>query len=125
MKVYTDGASRGNPGNAGIGIYCPDLNLKLHEYLGVKTNNEAEYLAVKKALEEIKEDNLEFQLDSELVVKQLNGEYKVKKPELQQINLQIRKLIGNRNITFAWIPRNQNSVADSLANIAIDETVLK
>lgn len=121
MKVYTDGASRGNPGKAGVGIYCEDTDLRIHRYLGIKTNNEAEYMAVIIALQEINDDNLQFFLDSELVVKQLNGEYKVKKPELQVLHKTIKDLIGQRIVSFTWIPRNKNFVADSLANIAIDK----
>ena len=119
MKVFTDGASRGNPGLAGIGIYSPN-KIKHKKFLGRATNNIAEYTAVLEALKIIKEENLEFYLDSELAVKQLNKEYKVKNKEIKKIYEQIQELVKGRKVTFEWIPREENKEADALANQAID-----
>ncbi|OIO05420.1 hypothetical protein AUJ26_03285 [Candidatus Falkowbacteria bacterium CG1_02_37_21] len=126
--IYTDGGARGNPGPAGIGVVIYDENRKMvaevSEFLGVATNNQAEYKAViaafKKAIE-LGGEELEFYLDSELVVKQLKREYKVKNKELAPLFLNIHNLsIGFKKITYQHIPRAQNSVADRLANEAMD-----
>jgi len=126
--IYTDGGARGNPGPAGIGVVIYDANRKVvaevSEFLGVATNNQAEYKAVmaafKKAIE-LGGEELEFYLDSELVVKQLKREYKVKNKELAPLFLNIHNLsIGFKKITYQHIPREQNSAADCLANKAMD-----
>ncbi|NCO00015.1 ribonuclease HI family protein [Candidatus Falkowbacteria bacterium] len=126
--IYTDGGARGNPGPAGIGVVIYDENRKMvaevSEFLGVATNNQAEYKAViaafKKAIE-LGGEELEFYLDSELVVKQLKREYKVKNKELAPLFLNIHNLsIGFKKITYQHIPREQNAVADCLANEAMD-----
>ncbi len=134
LEVYTDGGSRGNPGEAAIGgvIYEVEgekkkLFFTFSERIGVATNNEAEYKAVIKALELIKEkvgkvEEVRFFLDSQLVVNQLNGLFKVKKGKLREFIFKIRILeneIGGK-IVYKLVPREENRVADKLVNEALD-----
>jgi ribonuclease HI len=126
--IYTDGGARGNPGPAGIGaiIYDADGQLvaEVSQYLGVATNNQAEYKALLAGLEKAKElvaEDLEFYLDSELVVKQLNREYKVKNKDLAPLFLTVHNLSLNfKKITYTHVPRERNKEADRLANEAMD-----
>ena len=132
--IYSDGGSRGNPGPAGIGILIKYKSTKYEEekiskYIGETTNNQAEYRAVIDGLqwvkENIKEPEIEiaFYLDSELVVEQLNQRYKLKNEGLKPLFWQVRDLImqlGGR-VTFSYIPREQNKIADKLVNAAIDK----
>jgi len=131
-KIFTDGGSRGNPGPAAIGVVILDLsdNKKVHEIskcIGVATNNIAEYSAVEAAIDWVIERSdraiIEFYLDSELVQRQLIGQYKVKDPSLRQIFLRIReKVIAlNGPITFTHVKREFNADADALLNKALDE----
>lgn len=131
IEVFTDGGSRGNPGPAGIGVFIlPDV--KFGKYIGQATNNQAEYTAVLEALkylkENIKEDCIiKFSLDSQLVVEQLNGNYKLKHDGLKPLFWQIRDLIlvlGGR-VVFNHVLREKNKIADELVNKAIDETTAK
>lgn len=127
--IFTDGGARGNPGPAGIGAAIFDENKQLvaeiSEYLGETTNNQAEYRAVVAALKKAAElgaEELSFFLDSELVVKQLNREYKVKNKDLAPLFLMIHNLVlGFRKVTFTHIPREENRHADKLANVAMDK----
>ena len=134
LEVYTDGGSRGNPGEAAIGgvVYEVEgekkkLFFTFSERIGVATNNEAEYKAVIKALELIKEkvgkvEEVRFFLDSQLVVNQLNGLFKVKKGKLREFIFKIRILeneIGGK-IVYKLVPREENRVADKLVNEALD-----
>jgi ribonuclease HI len=138
MKYFlnTDGGSRGNPGVAGAGAVLADESGHiLHEGskpLGTMPNNEAEYHGLllgldlaKKALgkDKIKNYEIEVRMDSELAVKQLTGEYQVKEERLQKLFMQIwnMRVETFKNITFKHIPREQNSRADELANLAMDE----
>src|SRR3989339_424084 len=135
--IYTDGGSRGNPGPAGIGVVIADGKGKtMKEYsgfLGVKTNNEAEYEAVIfglqkiKALlgkEKIKNTEIEFRLDSQLIARQLNGEYKIEEERLFPLFIKIWNLKMNFGpIKFSEIPRERNKEADKLANEAMDGNV--
>lgn len=126
--IYTDGGARGNPGPAGIGavIYGENRNVlaEISQYLGVATNNQAEYKALIAALEkagEMKISELECFLDSELVVKQLKREYKVKNKDLAPLFLIIHNLSLNfEKISYTHIPRELNQAADKLANEAMD-----
>ena len=129
LRLYTDGAARGNPGPAGAGIVIEDgqgMRLRgLHRWLGHKTNNEAEYLALIDGLRAVAEwhpDRLELFLDSKLVVEQVKGAYRVKKAELQALNKQAMDLI---RVFPEWkiehVEREKNGGADALANMAIDE----
>jgi ribonuclease HI len=131
LTIYCDGGARGNPGPAGVGVVIIEANgreKKFNKFIGVKTNNQAEYEAVLYALEivlaEYKElVKVDFYLDSELVVKQLNSEYKIKNQELGSLLIKIRNLIIKHDLetTFKHIPREKNHHADRLVNQAIDE----
>lgn len=133
LKVFTDGASRGNPGESGIGIIVYDETGKVvkkwNEYLGKTTNNQAEYLALVKSVELIKElkdtidiSFIEFNADSELMVKQVNLEYKVKDAGLQPLFKKFNSQIAELKIpyTIKHVERKLNKEADKLANQAID-----
>ncbi len=133
--AYTDGGARGNPGPAGIGVYMLDekgaVVTEYKEYIGNGTNNFAEYQAVARALELVKarfgkktkEMAVELRMDSELVKKQLGGEYQIKEPGLVPLFIQIHNLrVANfPNLTFTHVPRAENKEADRLVNEAIDE----
>lgn len=135
ITVYSDGGARGNPGPAGCGyiIYDED-NIPIKkgsEYIGQTTNNQAEYKALILALTYIKNTLLEIEtvesvrcyLDSELVVKQLNGEYKVKNPDMILLFNEVRTLVMELGgaVIFEHIRREKNKVADQLANDAMDQ----
>lgn len=129
VVIYTDGGSRNNPGNAGIGavIYIDgEKKAELSEFLGIQTNNWAEYEAVFRALTKAKElglekMNIEVRLDSELVVEQLSRNWKIKKPTLRSQAEKIWELMkGFSDVRFTHIPREQNLEADALANAAMD-----
>jgi ribonuclease HI len=133
LRIFTDGASRGNPGPAGLGVVIEDdqgMRLRgLHRWLGVTTNNEAEYHALiegLKAVEEWKPDRLEVYLDSKLVVEQINGRYRVKSRELQPLFAKVTELMKQfPEISVSHVERAKNRGADALANIAIDAHVKK
>lgn len=128
--MYTDGGSRGNPGPAAVGIYIETLNKKYGECLGVKTNNEAEYSALILGLKKIKQllgnsdtkkANVICYLDSELVVKQLNHEYKLKEKHIQAFFIEIWNLgLDFGSVKFRHIPREKNKIADAMVNEALD-----
>ena len=128
LIIYTDGGARGNPGPAGIGaaIYNEGRQIvaAISEYLGVATNNQAEYKALIAALKKARElgaVELDFYLDSELVVKQLKHEYKVKNRDLAPLFLEVHNLsLGFQKITYTHVPRERNKEADRLANEAMD-----
>jgi len=131
LITYTDGGARGNPGPAGIGavIYNEKHGVvaEISRYLGVATNNQAEYQALIAAFEKAKElgaTELDCYLDSELVVKQLRHEYKVKNKDLAPLFLTVYNLAVNfQKITYTHIPREKNQAADKLANEAMDRGV--
>ena len=132
--VYTDGASRGNPGPAAIGVVINNAKSQaLKEYskaIGKATNNEAEYQAVIFALKKIKalfgkkkvkNYELGIKSDSELLVSQLTGKYKIKEPNIQKLFIQTWNLmIDFGKVDFKSVPRQQNKLADQLANEALD-----
>lgn len=128
FSLYTDGASRGNPGKSGAGIVLKDSSgktvKKIRKYLGIGTNNQAEYNALLIGLNLAKVEGakkLNVYLDSELVVKQINGEYRVKNPEIKLLYQKVLKITREFDkINILHIPRELNGVADSLANKAID-----
>lgn len=129
FKIYTDGGSRGNPGPSGAGgvIISPNGNVivEISEFLGIQTNNFAEYQALRLTLEraiEIKVKKVEVFTDSKLVVEQMNGRWKIKNESLKVINKIIKELIGSFEIiTFTHIYRSFNTHADYLANKAMDK----
>ena len=138
--IFADGASRGNPGPAGYGTVCfqaesiadiPDLTqfmenpskayFQKYESLGIKTNNEAEYMGLIAALEECMNHNLQHVqifMDSELVVKQMKKEYKVKNDRLQILWNKANILNGKCRATISHVRREKNSIADYLANLS-------
>jgi ribonuclease HI len=126
--IHTDGGARGNPGPAAIGVVIEDADGRVvfaeGKYIGETTNNQAEYQAVVFALEKAAElggDELDFHLDSELVVRQLNGEYKVKNQDLAVQFLKIHNLRGKfKKTTFRHVYREDNKLADELLNKALD-----
>jgi len=136
--VYTDGGSRGNPGPSAMGvIFCNERRetiKKYSEYLGEATNNEAEYQAVIFALKKFKAlfgkklaKNSEIELcsDSELLIRQLNGQYKILEPKIQSLFITAWNLkLDFKKIKFKLISREKNKEADKLVNEALDSQVL-
>ena len=138
LTIHIDGASRKNPGEAGAGILIKDdkgnIIAELNKYLGIATNNEAEYMALITALEYLSTvkqkplyKSVAFFSDSQLLVNQMNGEYSVKSPNILPLYQKAKKILRNifKNVlpnpcTFTYIPRELNKHADKLANLAID-----
>ncbi|MFH2100955.1 MAG: ribonuclease HI family protein [Candidatus Micrarchaeota archaeon] len=126
LVIYTDGASSGNPGPMGIGIviYKDGFRVEeLSEYLGIGTNNMAEYTAVIRALETahtMGEHEVHLKSDSQLVIRQLTGEYQVKDPKLRPLKRKIDNLLHGLDIHFEHIPREKNKEADKLAKDAVE-----
>ncbi len=132
IVIYTDGGARNNPGPAGAGVVIKEGGKTLCEtaqYLGEQTNNWAEYEAVAIALGKaheflLRDRNIEFRLDSKLVVEQLNGKWKIKEPGLKVQASKIKEMLNDfGSVTFVHIPREQNKEADRLVNEAIDNAV--
>ncbi|MBW2598717.1 MAG: ribonuclease HI family protein [Deltaproteobacteria bacterium] len=129
--LYTDGACRGNPGNGGAGAVLFDKNgcvaATAKRFLGICTNNEAEYgaliMGLKEALE-AKHKNIRIFLDSELLVRQINGVYRVKNGRLKELMKDVRKYLSMFDgYTVEHVPRSRNKIADRLANEAIDDEI--
>jgi ribonuclease HI len=128
-RLYCDGASRGNPGPAGAGavIVSPEGHIvaKVGKFLGEETNNVAEYMGLILGLKRAKAmgiKELEVLADSELVVKQVNGDYAVKAEHLQPLHAEARALLkAFDQIEVRHIPREENGQADAMSNRAIDE----
>lgn len=128
MILHTDGGARGNPGPAGAGVVLSDEKGKiikeLGSYLGVCTNNEAEYRALILGLDAAQgagATKLDVFMDSELIVKQLKGEYKVKKHNMQKFFAEVQShLPAFEDVTFNHVRREKNSHADSLVNEVLD-----
>jgi len=133
LIINTDGGARGNPGPAGIGAVLKneegEIVAEISEYIGETTNNQAEYKAAIEGLKKAKELGVEevyFNLDSELVVKQINREYKVKNAGLAPLFLEIHNLSQSfKKVTFNHVRREFNKEADALVNVAIDKAMLK
>lgn len=130
LVIYTDGGSRNNPGPAGIGAVIKDGDLLIAEikkYLGVQTNNWAEYEALICALTEAQRlgfinRHVEVRMDSELIVKQMRGEYRVKDAELKKQHTKVRELMAHfLSVEFTHVRREYNKEADRLANEAMNE----
>ncbi len=129
--MYTDGGSRGNPGPAALGVFIETLDKRYGEYLGTKTNNEAEYAAIVSGLRKIKallgkdrakKAAVECRMDSELACKQLNHEYKIENAKLQPLFLEVWNLMLDfGEVRFVHIFREKNTAADAEANKAMDE----
>lgn len=128
LIIFSDGGARGNPGPAGIGAVLYDekkqIVAEVSQYLGVATNNQAEYRALIAALREASRlgaKQVACYLDSELIVRQLNREYKVKNKDLAPLFLEVYNLsLSFKNISYHHVPREENKAADKLANEAMD-----
>lgn len=132
ILIHTDGGSRGNPGQAAIGVFIEDENktlAKIGKKIGVTTNNVAEYKAVLEALSWILENKdlvkgakIKFFIDSQLIYSQIIGTYKIKNENLRVILFEIRKKEAeiNSEIIYNHIPREENKKADTLVNMALD-----
>ncbi len=129
LRLRTDGGARGNPGPAGLGMLLEAKNGNRlwagYSYAGVMTNNRAEYLALiaglRKALEFAPRE-LEVCLDSELVVRQINGRYRIRNADLKPLAAEAQGLLSKvPKVTVRHVPRSQNAGADALANRAMDE----
>ena len=134
LIIYTDGGSRGNPGEAAIGVVLCDANGNMikeyGECIGIKTNNEAEYEAVISALKKVKalcgkettkKMEVNFRMDSEFVMKQLNGEYKIEKERMALLFIAVWNLkMDFAKVVFSHVPREKNKEADRLVNRALD-----
>jgi ribonuclease HI len=131
VRAFTDGASRGNPGHSGIGyiVYADNGTTLLsgHAYIGSSTNNIAEYTALIKCLQALtalpeQPDSVAVHADSELMVRQLNGVYRVKDVGLKKLHQKVKSILSKApfTVSFTHVPRSQNKEADILANEAID-----
>ncbi len=131
-SIFVDGAARGNPGPAGAGVYILNSELKIQEafFLGERTNNQAEYLALVLALFILKQkvDDLDLKnifltiySDSELLIRQLCGFYKIKNPILIKLNGFVKQALNGINHKFTHVIREKNKIADKLANEGIDK----
>jgi len=133
IYVHIDGASRGNPGEAGIGVVIEDsegnIIKRYKEYIGIKTNNEAEYVALKKGLElalHYCRKHVTILSDSELIVRQRKKQYKTKKKHLKSLAGEVEALERMfEMVVYQNVPRKQNREADKLANQSIDGSSLK
>lgn len=130
LILYTDGAARGNPGPAAIGVVIADsrgrIVRELGEAIGVTTNNEAEYRALLRGLElarELSEKLIEIRSDSELLTQQLRGIYRVRAANLKPLHDEARRALARLGpVAIKHIPRRQNARADRLANQALDRS---
>ncbi|ADD44456.1 ribonuclease H [Stackebrandtia nassauensis DSM 44728] len=127
--VEADGGSRGNPGPAGYGAVVLDETgqelMDRQGFLGIATNNVAEYsglIAGLTAARELGAANVAVRMDSKLVVEQMNGNWKVRHPGLRPLAAEAAALVRQfDSVTFTWIPRADNTRADALANAAMDD----
>jgi ribonuclease HI len=133
LHAFTDGASRGNPGASGVGIVVKDGKgttlYSTHGYIGMSTNNRAEYIALLTLLEQMRGvrcQRLVVHSDSELMVRQVNGQYKVKDSEIRKYHRKVTELLAGLqcDVELKHIPRERNADADSLANLAIDDKTI-
>lgn len=135
--IYTDGGSRGNPGPSALGVYIRDsMGNDLAEIgirLGIRTNNFAEYSAIDEGLSWVMINRSEigniseinFFMDSNLAASQLNGIYRIKNADIREIVFRIRQKEAELGIkiTYSFVPREQNKVADRLVNMALDNKI--
>ena len=130
LLIHTDGAARGNPGPAGAGAYLQDAETgevvaELAVFLGIRTNNYAEWTAVEEALAEAQRlgaTAVDLRTDSELVARQISGRYRVKHPDLKPIHARVMDMLRSFSAyTVGHVPRERNLDADRLSNVAIDQ----
>jgi probable phosphoglycerate mutase len=128
--MEADGASRGNPGHASYGVVIRDaatgqIVAERARVLGHATNNVAEYSGLVAGLEVIaaldKDAVVEVRMDSKLVVEQMSGRWKIKHPDMRELAMRAREILSFTNVTYTWIPREDNKFADALANEALDK----
>ncbi len=127
LTIHVDGASRGNPGPAGIGVFIEDeagmIKAKLSHYIGEATNNQAEYKALIMGLREavkLEAEHINIRTDSKLLAEQIRGNYKVRSANLMPLFRQVKQLLaGFNSYNIVCVPRQQNVVADTLANRAL------
>lgn len=126
LRGHFDGASRGNPGEAGAGAVLFDESAvpawECAQPLGKRTNNEAEYLALLLLLEEVERRGISADIrgDSQLVVNQVTGRWKINEPRLRELADRAMELLRRTKSSISWVPREQNAAADRLSNIALD-----
>ena len=133
LLIFIDGASRGNPGRAGAGVYITDREGKRiaekGRFLGHKTNNEAEYGALLLGMQEAKRlggESIRIYTDSELIERQVKGVYRVKEPHLRVLHGRVMEHIkGFDSFEIESIPREENREADLLANLAIEKRIAR
>ena len=129
LRVYTDGAARGNPGPAGAGAVIVDAHgqvlARRGRFLGNTTNNVAEYKALLLGLEaaqELSAREIQVRADSQLLIRQLKGDYAVKHPGLKPLHAEALRLLGMfEKVDLEHVPREENTLADEMSNRAIDE----
>lgn len=131
--LEADGGSRGNPGPAAYGTVIRDaatgdLVAEQADYLGVATNNIAEYSGVLAGLEIVarldSSASVEARLDSKLIVEQMSGRWKIKHPEIRAIAYRVRDAFPPAQVTYTWVPRAQNVAADALVNESLDNVAV-
>ncbi|WBU38465.1 reverse transcriptase-like protein [Homoserinibacter sp. YIM 151385] len=129
LIIEADGGSRGNPGQAGSGAIVVEaatgeVLAEIGRYVGVATNNVAEYrgmiAGIARALEIVPGASLRIRMDSKLVVEQMSGRWKIKHADMKVLASEARDLLTGVDVRFEWIPRLENSRADKLANEAMD-----
>lgn len=127
--IEADGASRGNPGHASYGTvvrnaHTGEVVAERAAVLGHATNNVAEYSGLIAGLETIAaldpQAIVEVRMDSKLVVEQMSGRWQIKSPDMRTLAMRAREILPYQNVTYTWIPRNDNKAADALANEALD-----
>jgi broad specificity phosphatase PhoE/ribonuclease HI len=130
LIIEADGGSRGNPGLAGSGACVIDADtgeviLEISKFIGIATNNVAEYIALVAGLEGAyglnSDARILVRMDSKLVIEQMAGRWKIRHPDMQQLGARVQKIAAGKQIRWQWIPREENSRADALANKAMDE----
>ncbi len=132
VKLFIDGASRGNPGPSGAGVYIMGESRVLYTgsfFLGIRTNNQAEYYALVLGIicaKNILKPTDKFRIisDSELLIRQINHVYAVRNPELLKLHCLAEKLLANLDYTAEHVLRENNQAADRLANYAIDKKTI-
>ena len=133
LIVETDGAARGNPGLAGVGVIIKDESghkiETIGKFLGVTTNNQAEYRALIEGLQAVQRhqpESVTVRMDSELVVKQMTGQYRVRHPEILPLYMQaVEAVQALSEVRFELVPRERNPGADRVANMAIDSRMIQ
>ena len=131
VNIYTDGGSRNNPGPAAAGAFIQEFDTECKQYLGVATNNEAEYQAIILGLSQLKrlvgknktkQTSVVVYMDSQLAVEQLNRNYKLKSDKVIPLFVQVHNIcVEYQSVEFVYIPREKNKKADALVNQCLDE----